>query len=468
MLKPKHIPLVLGPILFTLALVLNPLELSTNESGMIAILLWMLTWWITEVVHLAVTALLPLLLIPALGILPLAEVSANYGHPMIYLFFGGFVLALGIERWNLHKRIALSILRWVGHTPRRILLGFMLATAFLSAWISNTATTVMMLPMVMSVIELLREAKIVNRKLNISLLIGVAWAANVGGLATLIGTPPNLVFAGYYSENFNKEITFTDWLGIGLPVSIALLLLAFLLLIMLVPSTHREDHSIEEYLDHEWKSLGRFGTGEKRVAWIFGATALAWIFRPQIQELLPLAEFTDTSVAIASSIVLFITPSGEKSRRLLEWNDTTRLAWGILLLFGGGLALAHGMNDSGLLNHVTAAFSDQSNLSMWIWILSMTVLGIWATELMSNMALVAAMMPIVAAISAASNTPFLALAIPLTIGSSCAFMLPMATPPNAIVFGSGELEMADMVRRGIWMNLIATIVVSLLGYWLLT
>ncbi|NVK27849.1 MAG: SLC13/DASS family transporter [Flavobacteriia bacterium] len=459
----RQIPYFLGPLIFVLALIWPSESLTHSELAVLGILGWMLTWWITEIVNLAVTALLPILLLPLTGILPIADVTALYGHHLIFLFFGGFILALAIEKWKLHRRIALLIIRMVGSSPRRILLGFMIATAFLSAWISNTATTVMMLPMAMSVLQLLKKAGFQERKVSIAILMGVAWSANIGGMTTLIGTPPNLVFTGFYSQNYSTEITFAEWLKIGLPVAISLFIAAYALLSLMVRKIEADVPSIKSYFAKEYEKLGKLEGAEMRVAIVFGLTALLWIIRPQLVDLLGLVGFTDTSVAILASIALFVIPASRKEP-LLVWKDTKNLAWGILILFGGGLALASGMNESGLLRHITDLFAAQSSLGLLTWIFFMAVLGIWATEIMSNMALVAAMMPIVAAIAGATGESFFLLALPLTLGSSCAFMLPMATPPNAIVFSSGELRIVDMVRRGFFMNLIATLLITLIVF----
>lgn len=459
----RQLPYFLGPAFFGLSFLLPSDLFSQPEKAMLGILFWMLTWWITEIVNLAVTALIPILLMPMTGVLELGDVTALYGHPLIFLFFGGFVLALAIEKWNLHRRIAIFIIRKVGATPKRVLLGFMLSTAFISAWISNTATTVMMLPMAMSVLSLLKNAGFKDRRVDISVLLGVAWSANIGGMTTLIGTPPNLVFAGFYDENFNIDIGFQEWLKIGVPVAIALFIMAYLILGLMVRNVDSDIPAIKSYFQEEYKKLGPLVGPERRVAIVFIATALLWIGRKQIVELFNLEGVSDTTIAILSAITLFVMPAN-KTEPILVWKDTKKLAWGILLLFGGGLALASGMNESGLLNHVTAAFENQGTMSLLTWIFAMAVLGIWATEIMSNMALVSAMMPIVAAISAATDQSFLLLAVPLTLGSSCAFMLPMATPPNAIVFSSGKLKIINMVNRGVIMNIVATLIITLLVY----
>lgn len=462
-MKIRQIPYLLGPLLFLIALLLPFEGYALQEKAMIGTLLWMLTWWITEIVNLAVTALLPMVLLPIMDILPIGEVTAKYGDKLIFLFFGGFVLALAIEKWNLHRRIAILIIRQVGATPRRVLLGFMIATGFISAWISNTATTVMMLPMALSVLQLLKKAGLTSRKLDVAVLLGVAWAANIGGMSTLIGTPPNAVFIGFYGERFNASIGFQEWMQIGLPVSLALFAVAYLILSFMLRKTAADTLSIKNYFNQEYAKLGPLKGSELRVALVFGMTALAWIFRKQMVELTGLTGISDTSIAVASALSLFVIP-GKKNKPLLVWKDTRKLAWGILLLFGGGLALAAGMIESGLLDRLATGFQGNLSFTLIGWVFLMAVLGIWATEVMSNMALVTAMMPVVAAIAAAANQDFLLLAIPLTLGSSCAFMLPMATPPNAIVFSSGKLKMVDMVNRGLIMNILATALITLLSY----
>lgn len=459
----RQIPYIAGPLVFALSCFAPEGTLSSAEWIMIGTLGWMLIWWVTEILNLAVTALLPIVLLPMAGIMDIKTVTSLYGHPYIYLFFGGFVLALAIEKWNLHRRIALYIIRKVGTSPKRILLGFMIATSFLSAWISNTATTVMMLPMVLSVLKLLKQAGLEDKKLNISLLMGVAWAANIGGMSTLIGTPPNAVFTGFYAENFQTTLTFFEWAKVGTPVAAVLFFVAYGILSFMLRKVSADHSGVRSYLEEEWKNLGKMTSAQKKVSIVFASTAVLWIVRAPLSEWLHLEGMSDTTIAIISAITLFVIPA-DKGNSLLVWKDTRKLAWGILLLFGGGLALAAGMNESGLLNHITNTFNNSDTTALFAWIFAMAVLGIWATEIMSNMALVAAMMPIVAAIASGTGQPFYLLALPLTLGSSCAFMLPMATPPNAIVFSSGHMKIADMVKRGVLMNIAATLVISVLVY----
>lgn len=456
---------IAGPALFFALLWLPHPEIDAPSWRVLALAIWMLLWWLTEVVHLAVTALLPLVVLPLVGVMPLKEVSPNYANPLVYLFFGGFILALAIEKWNLHRRIALHIIRLTGTSTMRIFLGFMMATAFLSMWISNTATTVMMLPIALSVVDLIDVAK--KTKLAVLMLIGLAWSANIGGMATLIGTPPNLVLAGFMKEELGQEIYFSEWIVFGLPLAIVLLAAAYGILGILMPRTQRQQATKEARaaIDAELKKLGPLQAGEKRVLLIFLVTALAWIFRKQLVALTGAEELSDTVIAIIAGIALFVTPAGSGSgKRLLVWKDTRRLEWGILILFGGGLALAAAIQQSSWVTRIGTAIHtlDLANGIMLIAIIA--VIGVYLTEVISNMALVTALLPLVAALAAGSNMAFFDLALPLTLGSSCAFMLPMATPPNAIVFSSGRITVATMARVGFVMNLIAVALIVLLSY----
>ena len=464
----KQIARILGPSLFIVVLFIPHPNVDEPSWRILAIAVWMLTWWLTETVNLAVTALLPLVLLPLLGVMPLKDVTPNYANPLVYLFFGGFVLALAIEKWNLHKRIALHIISITGTSTMRIFLGFMIATAFLSMWISNSATAVMMLPIALSVVDLIDTEK--KTKLAVLMLIGLAWSANIGGMATLIGTPPNLVLAGFMKEELNREIYFSEWFLFGLPLAIGLLVLAYLLLGMLLPRIQRQKSSSEakELIHAELKKLGPLSIGEKRVLVVFVLTAFAWIFRKQLVELTGLEELSDTVIALIAAIMLFVLPAGEKNnKRLLIWKDTQRLEWGILILFGGGLALASAIQASTWVMRIGDGIASMGVNNILLLVLVITFLGVFLTEIISNMALVTALLPLVVAIAAGSNTDFFNLALPLTLAASCAFMLPMATPPNAIVFSSGRLKVATMAKYGFWMNLISISAIMLLMYVLL-
>ena len=448
-------------------ILLLPHSIDDLSWSVLAVACWMLVWWLTETVNLAVTALLPLVLFPLLGVMPIEEVSVNYANPLVYLFFGGFLLALAIEKWHLHKRIALVIINITGTSTVRIFLGFMLATAFMSMWISNTATTVMMLPIALSVIELIEPKK--KSKLAVLLLIGLAWSANIGGIATLIGTPPNLILAGFMKEEMNREIFFSDWLMFGLPISATLFIAAYFLLTRFLPHDERikESPEVKGLISKELLKLGKLKGSEMRVLAVFVLTALSWMARKQVVELTGWTAITDTTIALAAGISLFVLPSAEDSKkRILAWKDTQRLGWGILLLFGGGLALAAAIQRSTWVLKIGDLISSMHIQYILILILLIALIGVFLTEVISNMALVTALLPLVAAIAFGADADFFNLALPLTIGASCAFMLPMATPPNAIVFSSNKISVAQMARYGFLMNLISVAVVTLLVYWL--
>ncbi|MGB5169965.1 SLC13 family permease [Eudoraea sp.] len=453
--------LLAGPISFIL---LNALPTiipeNTEANAVIAVAVWMIIWWIAEAVSISVTALLPLLLFPLLEIMPLGEVGANYGSPIIFLFFGGFVLALALEKVNLHRRIALSIIKLTGTTPNKVILGFMIATAALSMWISNTASTVVMLPIAMSVISLLinDEDGFTKRDQNfaLSVMLGIAFSANAGGIATVIGTPPNSILIGLLENEYNIEISFLKWMTIGLPFSIILLAICYVVLVKwMFPNGSLQFNASKEVIEGELRKLGPLSAKERMVLSIFGVTVFLWIFRTLINSLFPGLGLTDTSISMFAAIALFSVPFNlKKGVFILQWSDTKNLAWGILILFGGGLALAKGMSVSGIVGMVSDLIAT-SDISILLTASLLIILMLFMTELMSNVALVAVLAPVVAGIAIGLEIPILYLLIPVTIASSCAFMLPMATPPNAIVFASGYIKVSQMARVGIILNLIA-------------
>ncbi|UII74840.1 DASS family sodium-coupled anion symporter [Flagellimonas sp. HMM57] len=458
--KSKIAGLILGPIVF---LTLNNLPFDmVSEQGdpVISVAVWMLIWWITEAVSISVTALLPLLLFPLLKILPIAEVGANYGSPIVFLFFGGFVMALALEKVNLHKRIALNIIKLTGTTPNKVILGFMIATASLSMWISNTASTVVMLPIAISVINLLinDEDGFTKNDQNfaLSVMLGIAFSANAGGIATVIGTPPNSVLIGLLENEYNTEISFLKWMTIGLPFSIVMIGISYLVLVKwMFPNRDLKFSASKEVIQVELQKLGPTSGKEKLVLSIFAVTVSLWIFRTLINSIFPNLGLTDTMISIFAAIALFAIPYNlRKGDFLIQWRDTSKLAWGILILFGGGLALAKGMSSSGIVDMVAVAIAN-SEISIILTASLLILLMLFMTELMSNVALVAVLAPVVAGIAIGLDIPILYLLIPVTIASSCAFMLPMATPPNAIVFASGYVKVPQMARVGIVLNLIA-------------
>lgn len=463
----KQIGLLLGPSLFILLHFLTLDGLSSQAITVIALATWMVCWWITEAVSISVTALLPLVIFPLFDIMSMNEVGANYGSSIVFLFFGGFVLALALEKVNLHKRIALTIIHKTGTTPNRVILGFMIATAFMSMWISNTASTVVMLPIALSVIQLLVQSDGVftkeERHFSLSVMLGIAFSANAGGIATVIGTPPNSVLIGLLENEYNMEISFLKWMIIGLPFSATMIGIIYLVLTRwMFPNKGIEFASSNTLIAQKLTDLGPTSPQEKHVLRIFAVTVFLWVFRSLINSFFPNLGLSDTMISIGCAIALFSIPHQfKKGIFILKWEDTSRLAWGILILFGGGLALAKGMSATGIVSLITDGIAN-ANLNVLFTVSLLILLMLFMTELMSNVALVAVLAPVVAGIAIGLEIPLLYLLIPVTMASSCAFMLPMATPPNAIVFASGYVKVAQMARVGIFINLIAVVLLILM------
>ncbi len=449
----------LGPVL---ALVISIAGQGQSHFILLGIAAWMLVWWITETVHLGVTALLPLLLFPVLGLGTAKELAGYYAHPLVYLFFGGFVLALALEKSSLHYRIALWILKRTGTKDTGLIAGFMLATGFMSMWISNTATAIMMLPIATSVLGVLDEEK--QSKLSRPVLLSVAWAANIGGMATIIGTPPNMIFAAFMSEQLDRPIGFMEWLPVGLTATVVLGVTAFWIITRGLPKdvlNDEEEQNTARWIGQEWHSLGGLTPVQKRVAVVFTFTAIMWILRPYLAQWIPGIQWSDTAIALASAVMLFALRDGNQGN-ILDWEDTKNLPWGILILFGGGLALAGTLQGSQWFELMSTGLENLGQLPQWVWLLIVAIIGVFATELLSNMALVSALLPLLLSLSLAIGIPMDALSLPLVLGASCAFMLPMATPPNAIVFSTGKLTISYMVYRGIVMNVLAIALIVLL------
>ncbi|MEP0214069.1 MAG: DASS family sodium-coupled anion symporter [Cellulophaga sp.] len=468
----KKIGLIAGPLVFICILFFPITILSTKADAVLAVAAWMVIWWITEAVSISVTALLPLILFPILNIMPLNTVGANYGNKIIFLFFGGFILALALEKVNLHKRIALNIIKITGTTPNKVVLGFMIATATLSMWISNTASTVVMLPIAVSVIKLLVNDEDgftkSDKNFALSVMLGIAFSANAGGIATIIGTPPNSVLIGLLEEQYSIEISFLKWMIIGLPFSIVLLTVIYFVLVKwMFPNKQLEFSASKDVINLELEKLGSINKREKMVLIIFGITVFLWIFRTLINSIFPNLGLSDTGISMIAAVSLFAVPYNlKKGDFILNWKDTEKLAWGILVLFGGGLALANGMATTGIVTTVTEAISS-SNINIFFTVSLLILLMLFMTELMSNVALITVLAPIVAGIAIGLNIPMLHILIPVTMASSCAFMLPMATPPNAIVFASGYIKVKQMARVGIILNLIAVGLLILLYQFIL-
>jgi sodium-dependent dicarboxylate transporter 2/3/5 len=435
----------------------------------------MAAWWMTEAAPIAATSLLPLVLFPVLGVADVSAAAAPYANPLVFLFLGGFLIALGIERWDLHRRIALSIVRRVGTRPTRIVGGFMLASAFLSLWISNTATALMMLPIALSVIGLAEgsEREPGNAKpspFTLALLLGVAYGCSIGGMGTLVGSPTNALLAGFVLETYGTSYTFLEWLVVGLPLAAVGLAIAFVVLTRWVfPMRRAEIPGGADFFRRELERLGAMSRAERTVALVFAATACLWIVRPWIARLLP--GITDTGIALGGGLLLFLLPAGNPTerdgdgggRRVLEWSDTIRLPWGVLLLFGGGLSLAAAVADTGLAAWIGEALRGADAWPFWAVALLVVAVIVLLTELTSNTATAATFLPVIASLAVGLGRDPLLLLVPATLAASCAFMMPVATPPNAIVYGSGKVTVPQMVRAGIWLNLIFVVLLTLVA-----
>ena len=469
----KKIGLALGPLLCIVLFNLPWIILSPEADKIIAVAVWMIVWWITEAVSISVTALIPLTIFPLLGITDMKTVAASYGSPIIFLFFGGFVMALALEKVQLHKRIALKIVNFTGTSPDRIILGFMIATAFLSMWISNTATTVVMLPIALSVISLLAHDddgfSKGDKNFALAIMLGIAYAANVGGIATIIGTPPNTVMVGFMESTYGAEISFLSWMKIGVPFSMLMLGIIYIVLVKLVYPNHlgaRNDG--KEIIDAEIRKIGELQKTELRVLIIFFVTIVLWILRVHINQWLPFISLSDAGISMLAAFALFTIPFNfGKGEFTLEWEDTKKLPWGILILFGGGLALAKGLADAGVIQFIGDLVSSNVGLSFLIVVSLMITIVLFMTELMSNVALVAIFAPVIAGVALGLDQEILPILIPATMAASCAFMLPMATPPNAIVFASGYIKVSEMVKSGFILNIVSIIILIIFAQYII-
>lgn len=473
-MNSKKIGLFLGPLLFVLVRYFLSFEgMSDEANAILASTLWVAAWWITEAIPIAATSLLPIILFPLSGALSIEDTSSSYGHKYIFLYLGGFILALAIEKWNLHKRIALNVISKIGTDVRKIILGFMVATAFLSMWISNTATAVMMLPIGIAIIKQMKDLKSTdedeNQIFGKALLLSIAFSASIGGLATLIGTPPNLVFTGIVYELYQIEISFLDWIILGLPISIILLIISWVYITRFAFKFNQTNFSDgQTEIKKQLKALGGISYEERLVRNVFVLTAIAWIIRKHVLNIF-IPSLDDSMIALIAGISLFLlqsrTNSGQK--KLMYWEDAVKLPWGILLLFGGGLAIAAGFQSSGLANWIAEKMVQLDGFSIII-ILAVVVASVnFLTEITSNLATTAMLLPVLAPAAVVLDIHPYMLMVGATLAASCAFMLPVATPPNAVVFGAKILKISDMVRVGILMNIISIIFITIAVYFLL-
>jgi len=478
-LSAKTIGRIAGPALFALIVGLfHPEGLNSKANAVLATTAWIAIWWVTEAIPIAATALLPIVLFPLTGAVTLQATTAQYGDRYIFLYIGGFLIAIAIEKWGLHRRIALHIIKLIGTNVTGIILGFMVATAALSMWISNTATAVLMLPIGMAIIAQLRDNPETdaheNQVFGKALMIAIAYSASIGGMATLIGTPPNLVLAGMVQELYGVEISFAQWIMLGLPVSLVLLVLCWLYLTRVAFTFQQKGFpGGREEIDKQLAALNRMSIEEKLLLAVFVLTAASWISRSFLQEQFGLfPRLDDTTIAMIAGLGLFLLPcwkrgDAETGGALLQWEDTKNLPWGIILLFGGGMALAEGFESSGLAVWLGSHTALLQNASLLLVVFMLVAAVNFLTEVTSNLATTSMILPILASMALSMDVhPFL-LMVGATLAASCAFMLPVATPPNAVVFGSGHLRIADMVRTGFWMNVISILLLTSFVYFIL-
>ncbi len=470
----RGLGLVGGSGVFLVMLLAGAPEGVAHKAWMAgAVALLMAIWWILEAVPLAVTSLLPLALFPLAGVSSIDKAAVQFANPLIFMFLGGFVIAIAMERWNLHRRMALTILRCVGNNPSALVGGFMLATAFLSMWVSNTATAALMLPIGLSVISLLADDKgggAAKRSLFApALLLGIAYASSIGGLGTLIGTPPNALLAGYFQATYHVTIGFADWLMFAFPLATVLLAIAWLVLTRLTFRLRDIDMTgADQIIEREVRSLGPVSRGEKIVAAVFFCTAACWIFRPLLADWLPMIPLSDPAIAVVAAIVCFVVPvHPRRGVFLLEWSDTKGLPWGVLLLFGGGLSLGAAINDSGLSATIAQAMRALEGVPTALIMLAVALTVMAISHVTSNTAAAAAFLPLVAALAISLGENPIMLAIPAALGASCVFGLPCATPPNAMVCLPGYLTVSQMMRAGTWLNVASLVLIVAFAYTML-
>ncbi len=479
--KNKRVLLFIVAILIALfTYFLVPKDLFPQAPAVAAMIVLMAFLWVTELLPLSVTSLIPIIFLPLVGVGTLSQITAYYARPIIYLFLGGFILAIGIQKTGLHKRIALYLLHKIGDKPHQLVLGFMITSALMSMWISNTATVMVMMPVGLSVLETAKSNGLSGKNLanlGLGIMLGLAYAADIGGMATVIGTPPNLVFLEMYTELFpsSPAVGFVTWMIMVLPISILFLFSGWLVLTKLVFKLPNQrllgGHKV---IEQQFLQLGAMTPDEKRAGLIFLFAVVLWLTGSDIQlgenfmikgwrSVLSIPEFKDAAVAIFAAMLLFIVPSTNKHKRtLLKWKDTAQVPWGILLLFGGGLALAGGFQLSGLGQMVGNAFSSWQVDSPTVAVFSVSFVLTFLTEITSNTAITNLILPVIAEASKALQIDPRLLMIPATLSASCAFMMPVASPTQAIVFGSGYVSIKDMIKGGLWFNFIGIILVSVI------
>lgn len=484
--KSKLIPLILGPLVALLFYFILPEQYITSAGvsetfshaarACAAIVLWMAIWWFTEAVPIAVTSLLPIVLFPLFGVMGSSDTLKEYANGTIFLFLGGFLIAAGIARWHLDRRIALLTIRIVGTKPQQIILGLLLSTSFISAWVSNTATAAMMVPIALAVLKVVRSTREdlpidrAEHNFGVCVLLAVAYGASLGGVLTLIGTPPNGIFARFVEQTYNVPVSFIDWMLIAFPIVVVMIVATQLLMTkVLFRELVSELPGGKDWVMHEYSKLGPMSRGEKIVMTVFVTAALLWCFGPvirgiQIGDMTPFKPLSDTVIAMGAGIILFIIPVDYKRGvHALDWSSASdTVAWDVLLLFGGGLSMAAAIQKTGLADIIGAQATFLSSLPEVAAISGLTTLTVFASEFTSNTALAATMMPLVAAVADSIGMHPEALLVATTFGASLAFMMPVGTPPNAIIFGTGRIRIAEMIRAGFWLNVCGIVVVTII------
>lgn len=474
MLNTKQFGLI-GGVLLTIILMMMPAPEGLTPVGwkVLVIALWMGIWWLTEAVPIAVTSLIPLVVIPLMEISSINEVGTAYASKAIFLTLGGFILGVALERWQLHLRLALHTVNLVGTQPRRVVAGFMLACAFTSMWITNTASTVIMLPIAISVAKLLLQEGSGSDKEKASfgtaLMLGLAFSASIGGMMTLVGTSTNVVFKGFFEETYGVQIDFLDWMLIGVPLGIVLLFVTWILLCFIIyPCRIGEHEGIKNIIRQRIADLGKMSRGERSTLAVFAFTAFLWIAKDVLNPMLPV-KFNDASIAMLGAVLLFVVPANWKENEmLLDWGHTKEVPWGILLLLGGGISMAGLMNDHGVATWLGSKMDGLSSLPLFPLMLVTILFIISVTSMMSNVAVITAFLPVIAAVTIGFGENPLLLAVPATLAASCSFMFPVSTPPNAIVFGSNMVTIPQMAKSGFWLNLISAVILCVASYLLVT
>ncbi len=461
----QTLALLAGPLAF-LVIGSMPLEgLEPSAQSVLALTAWMAIWWVTEAIPMSATALLPVTVLPLIQAIGLKPAAAVYSSPIIFLFLGGFAMALSIEKWGLHQRLALSIIKKTGSRSRSIVLGFILATAVLSMWISNTATTLMLLPIALAMLkELDGDGTKKNTPFAQALLLGIAYSASIGGTATLIGTPTNLIFAAASDELLGRSVSFYDWTRQALPLALAALILCWLYLTRWkFRFEDRDQPELKKIVERKLDALGPLSNQELKVLLVFSAVVALWICRTLLlKDILP--GLSDPAIALGGALVLFVLPSDRSKGRILEWSDMKELPWGILILFGGGLSLAAAFQSTGLASWLADRFLFLEGVPHWLILIFLVASVNFTTELTSNVATASVLMPVLASLGSSLGMDSFSLMFACAVTSSYAFMLPVATAPNAVVFSSGRIPIGSMARTGLWLNLLSIVLISAYQY----